>query len=166
MIMESFVGLGHKFDYSIVGHDGSSPLIPLVEFGRPPRTQAERLAIIEMMLWNASFCESGDHTLPAAANAITEVAKHDADDWFCFLVSDANLGGYGITPEALSTVLLADPKVHTYAIFIAGEAQALPLTKMLPIGHGHVCTDTAMLPRIFKNIFTEALANGKKQSKL
>lgn len=119
--MESFSGLSHKFDYSIVGHDGSSPLIPLVEFGQPPRTQADRLAIIEMMIFNASFCESGDHTLAAAQHAISELVKQDADDYFCFILSDANLGAYGVSAESLSSVLLAEPKVNTYAIFIAGE---------------------------------------------
>lgn len=60
MIMESFSGLSHKFDYSIVGHDGSSPLIPLVDWGKPPKTQPDRMAVIEAMMWNASFCERSE----------------------------------------------------------------------------------------------------------
>ena len=161
MIMESFSGLSHKFDYSLVGQDGGSPLIPLISFGSPPTTQKARMEIVEQMIWNASFCESGDHTLAAAAHAIAEVVKAEADDYFVFVLSDANLGGYGITGESLAQVLLADKRVSTYAIFIAGEAQALPLTKMLPLGHGHVCTDTAQLPRIFKTIFSEALVKAR-----
>jgi hypothetical protein len=33
MIMEAMEGFSHKFDYSIVGQDGQSPVIPFVEFG-------------------------------------------------------------------------------------------------------------------------------------
>jgi hypothetical protein len=120
------------------------------------------MAIIEAMMWNASFCESGDHTLAAAAHAITEVRKAEGDDYFVFVLSDANLGGYGITASSFAQVLLADPLVNAYAIFIASESAALPLTRMLPLGHGHVVTDTSMLPRIFKGIFTEALASGRR----
>ena len=56
--------------------------------------------------------------------------------------------------------------VFSYAIFIASELQALPLTRALPLGHGHVVTDTAMLPRIFKGIFQQALTNTDRVSKL
>ena len=32
----------HKYDYSIVGHDGESPVIPFVEWGKPPKTKKDR----------------------------------------------------------------------------------------------------------------------------
>ena len=89
---------------AVVGQDGSSPLIPLVEFGSPPRTQQDRLQIIEMMLWNASFCESGDHTLAAATHAIQQVTKAEADEYFVFVLSDANLGGYGQSARTTSSL--------------------------------------------------------------
>jgi hypothetical protein len=54
MIMESFEGFAHKYDYSIVGHDGESPLIPFVQWGNPPRTQQQRLDVIEMVRF--TFC--------------------------------------------------------------------------------------------------------------
>jgi hypothetical protein len=108
-----------------------------------------------MILWNAAFCESGDHTLAAAAHAISDVVKVEADDYLVFVLSDANLGAYGITPTALSQVLLADARVRTFAIFIAAESQAAPLTRQMPVGHGFVCTDTAMLPRVFKQIMQQ-----------
>lgn len=72
----------------------------------------------------SEYCASGDHTLLAAEKAIKEVrkktisdyaltfltvfllllqvVKEEADDYFVFLVSDANLGRYDITPEDLS----------------------------------------------------------------
>lgn len=114
-----------------------------------------------MMYWNASFCSSGDNTLAAMQHAIQEVTKEEGDEYFVFVLSDANLGRYGISPEALANVVLSDKRVNVYAIFIAGEQDALWLTKLLPLGHGHVCTDTAQLPRIFKEIFTSSLLKSK-----
>ena len=35
------------------------------------------------------------------------------------------------------------------------------LTRALPLGHGHVCTDTSQLPKIFKEIFTSSLLRAK-----
>lgn len=154
MIMESFAGFGHKYDYSIVGHDGESPLIPFVEFGKPPRDQKERLGVIEMMFWNASFCMSGDNTLAATELAIKEVIREEADDYFVFVLSDANFDAYGISAATLVPVLTADVRVNTYAIFIAGDAKIIGA---LPPGRGFACLDTSKLPGIFKQIFASAL---------
>lgn len=145
-----------RYDYSIVGHDGESPLIPFVNFGKPPTKQQERLEVIEKMFWNAMFCASGDHTLAAAEHAVKEVMKQDADDYYVFLLSDANLASYGvsniensvncpipllglqISSKTLAAVLFTEPKVHAYAMFIAGDTNAENLTKGLPPGpHCH-----------------------------
>jgi len=157
MIMESFHGFSHKYDYSIVGHDGGSPLIPFVEFGKPPITREQRLNVIKMMYWNAMFCVSGDHTLAAAELAVKEVVKEEGDDYFVFVLSDANLSAYGITSTTLKAVLFTDPRVHSYAIFIAGAGTAQSLLKDLPLGHGFLCMDTAKLPTTFKEIFSSSL---------
>jgi len=158
MIMESFHGFEHKYDYSIVGQDGESAAIPFVDWGKPPKTKKDRLKIIEMMYWNASFCTSGDHTLAATHHAIQEVLAEQGDDYFVFVLSDANLGFYGINDKTLASVMLSDKRVNTYAIFIAGEKNATNLTRSLPLGHGYVCLDTSKLPKIFKEIFATALA--------
>lgn len=166
MIMESFVGFEHKYDYSIIGQDGESPLIPFVNFGNPPKTAEGRLKVIDMMYWNAMFCLSGDHTLAAAHLAIEEVVKEEADDYFVFVLSDANLRSYGINDKVLASVLLADPRVNTFALFIAGLDDAEGLLKSLPFGRGFVCTDTTRLPRIFKDIFTTSLLNSNRNPRL
>lgn len=57
LIMEAFSKLQYKFDYSIVGHDGGSAVIPFVEFGKPPSNQQERMNVIEQMYVNSSFCQ-------------------------------------------------------------------------------------------------------------
>ena len=41
-----------------------------------------------------------------------------------FLFSDANLSQYGITVQSMAAALLGNPAVNSYAIFIAGEAEA------------------------------------------
>ena len=153
MIMESFVGFEHKYEYSIIGQDGDSPLIPFVDFGKPPKNKSDRLLIINQMYANAMSCASGDHTLAAAHRAINDIVTQPADDYFVFVLSDANLRSYGINDKSLARILLANKQVNTYAIFIAGEQDAEMLTKSLPIGHAHVCLDTAKLPKIFKDIF-------------
>jgi hypothetical protein len=166
MVMESLQGFAHKYDYSIVGHDGESPLIPFVDWGRPPSSAAERLQVIELMYWNAMFCRSGDNTLAAAAHAIREVAREEADDYFVFVLSDANLSQYGISPTSLAQTLLADRRVNAHAIFIAREEDAEYLSRRLPPGRGHVVLNTAHLPRVFKEIFTSSLIAGAGLAKL
>jgi len=157
MIMESFYGFEHKYDYSIIGHDGESPVIPFVEWGKPPKTKKDRLSVIEMMYWNALYCNSGDFTLAAASHAIRNVIEQEADDYYMFLLSDANLGVYGINDRSIASVMLSDKRVNTYAIFIADEKEAQGLMKSLPLGHGYACLDTSKLPKIFKEIFSSAL---------
>jgi hypothetical protein len=79
------------------------------------------------------------------------------DDFFVFLLSDANLSDYGVSSHSLASVLVAEPKVHAYAIFIAGQQDAKALARDMPLGHAHVVTNTRMLPKIFKDIFSAAL---------
>lgn len=51
MIMESFHGFEHKYDYSIVGQDGESAVIPFVEWGKPPKTKRERLLVLSFIIY-------------------------------------------------------------------------------------------------------------------
>ena len=91
-----------------------------------------------MMYWNATFCTSGDHTLAAAHHAIRDVISEEGyyfpfqsylflfssksflilfrDDYFVFILSDANLSFYGINDKTLASVLLVDKRVNTYAV--------------------------------------------------
>ena len=82
-----------------------------------------------------------------------------------FMLSDANLAMYGVSPTSLATALMSDPmviisappppfarcrripaaklpdhadccrQVNSYAIFIAGEAAAESLKQEMPVGH-------------------------------
>ena len=159
MIMESFIGFEHKYEYSITGQDGDSPFIPFVDYSSPPRNKYQRIRVVNQLYHNAMSCNSGDHTLAAAHHAILDVTSKEADDYFVFVLSDANLQSYGITEKSLSAILFSDKRVNTFAIFIAGEQTAQFLTSNIPIGHGHVCMDTSSLPHIFKEVFQQSVLN-------
>jgi len=87
---------------------------------------------------------------------VKRVASQEADDYLVFVISDANFGGYGITPDMLRTALTADPKVTACAIFIAERDAAEMLSTALPSGRGYVCLDVSKLPNILKEVFANA----------
>ena len=109
------------------------------------------------MYWNALYCGSGDNTLASMQLAIQEITKGDANDYFVFVLSDANLNSYGISGEVLTRLMIADPKVNVFTIFIAGESNAHEFAKSLPLGHGFCILDTSKMPKIFKEIFSSSI---------
>ena len=76
------------------------------------------------MYEHASFCHSGDNTLASAVKAVEHVRAAPADDYMVFLLSDAMLAQYRVTPANLADALLSDPMVNAYAIFVAEEETA------------------------------------------
>lgn len=157
MVMESFAGFDKTLEYSIVGHSGDSPDIPFVAFGEPPADRKQRLKVLQKMAAHAQYCSSGDYTVEAVARAVKRVAEQYADDYYVLVVSDANLDRYGIRPARIGELLAADPRVKAHAIFIASLAdEAERIKRQLPAGRGHVCLDTADLPRTFQQIFSAA----------
>ena len=98
------------------------------------------------MYAHANYCMSGDHTLAAACHAVQAVVQEEGDDYFVFLLSDANLAQYGVSATTLAAALLSDERVNSYAIFIASEAEAETLRRAMPVGHAHLCLDTTTLP--------------------
>ncbi|DAZ99802.1 TPA: hypothetical protein N0F65_001311 [Lagenidium giganteum] len=160
MIMESFAGFENKFEYAIMGHSGDSPEIPFVEFGEPPQDRKERLKVLQKMVAHSQYCMSGDHTVEAIQRSIERVVDSDAEDYFVFVVSDANLERYNISPKKLGRQLVVNPRVKANVIFIASFAnEADRILRELPAGRGHVCLDTTDLPRLFKKMFTTAFGN-------
>eukprot|EP01116_Phalansterium_solitarium_P021620 TRINITY_DN6799_c0_g1_i1.p1 TRINITY_DN6799_c0_g1~~TRINITY_DN6799_c0_g1_i1.p1 ORF type:complete len:352 (+),score=63.07 TRINITY_DN6799_c0_g1_i1:188-1243(+) len=158
MIMEAFEGFEHKYHYSIVGHSGDSPEIPLVDYIKPPRNRNERLKILQKMKAHSEYCVSGDSTVDAVSTAVDNVVEAEADEYFVFAVSDANLRRYGIRPQQIQSVLTQDVRVNAIVIFIASFAdEADAIRDSLAAGQAFVCLDTAKLPGIFKNIFTSTL---------
>ena len=84
---------------------------------------------------------------------------NDADERFCFVVSDADLKRYGITPEAWNEVLMAKhPHVQAYAILISSNQQeADSIVEGLAPGHAFICDETERLAVTFKQIFTATM---------
>ena len=146
----------HAYHVACVWQDG--PVIKLVDYDKPPGDPAQRLQVIQQMWAHAQYCMSGDSTVEATKHAIAEVANHDADDRYVFLVSDANLRRYGIAPEELGCVLTSDARVNAFAIFIAGGSEAACVAQALPFGRGVVCADTARLPAALKELFSAVSA--------
>ncbi|ELR24984.1 ATPase family protein [Acanthamoeba castellanii str. Neff] len=160
MIMESFKGFEHKYSYAIVGHAGDGPEVPFVEFGKPPKNENEALKVLRRMHAHTEYCPSGDSTVEALEVAIDRVLAEEGDDYFVFLLSDANLGRYGIPPKEIGKLITGatEKKVNSYVIFIASfHDEADRWRRDLPVGRSYLCLDTAKLPYIMKQIFTTNL---------
>jgi len=154
MVMEALIGQEDKIDYAIVGHSGDSDEIPFVEFGAPPKNKKERMEVCQRMIANTQYCWSGDNTESAMARAVGNVTSEDADSYFVFVISDANLQRYGITPQSLARIIRKDERVHMYCIFIASfGAQSAQMQRHLPAGHAFECFDTKQIPIVMSRIF-------------
>eukprot|EP01114_Cavostelium_apophysatum_P013070 TRINITY_DN3086_c0_g1_i2.p1 TRINITY_DN3086_c0_g1~~TRINITY_DN3086_c0_g1_i2.p1 ORF type:complete len:1142 (-),score=300.99 TRINITY_DN3086_c0_g1_i2:601-3708(-) len=154
MIMESFHGFEHKYSYSIVGHSGDGPEIPLVDYGKAPSNRQQRMKVLQRMVAHSEHCQNGDTTVEAIQKAVKNVAEVEADDYFVFAISDANLKRYGISVRDLSSSLTKDPKVSAFCVFIASvNEEADQLRLLLPVGKAFTCLDTSKLPGLSKQIF-------------
>ena len=82
----------------------------------------------------------------------------EADEHFVFVVSDADLERYGITPVAWNKLLVAEPKCHAYAILISqNESEGERILAGIAPGHAHVCEQTDALASTFMAIFKHAV---------
>ncbi|XP_033322690.2 von Willebrand factor A domain-containing protein c12.2 [Megalopta genalis] len=158
MVMEAFSGYEGKFQYDVVGHSGDEYDIVFVKHTQPPTDNRQRLGVIQMMHAHSQFCMSGDHTLEATQHAIASLAKEDSDESIVVVLSDANLERYGIRPEAFSRVLMSNPDVNAYAIFIGSLGdQAARLMQKMPSSRAFICMDLRDIPRILQQIFAVSL---------
>ncbi|XP_053996012.1 von Willebrand factor A domain-containing protein 8 isoform X1 [Hylaeus anthracinus] len=158
MVMEAFSGYEGKFQYDIVGHSGDDYHIGFVKHTQPPTDNKRRLEVIKTMHAHSQYCMSGDHTLEATHNAISSLAKEDSDESIVVVLSDANLERYGIRPERFAKVLMSNPDVNAFAIFIGSLGdEAVRLTKKMPSGRAFVCMDLKDIPRILQQIFAASL---------
>ncbi|XP_061735639.1 von Willebrand factor A domain-containing protein 8 isoform X2 [Nerophis ophidion] len=158
MVMEALESYEHKFKYDIVGHSGDGYDIELVQVGKVPKNNKQRLKVLKTMHAHAQFCMSGDYTLEGTAASIKELSREEADEHFVVVLSDANLERYGIRPERFAQVLTSDPQVNAFAIFIGSLGdQAERLQKTLPAGRSFVAMDTKQIPQILQQIFTSTM---------
>ena len=166
MLMEAMAGHETRFNYAIVGHNGDGPrAVELVKFGSPPQDEEARFEVVRK-LYGATSCASGDSTLAAAAAGVSEVIKEDADDHIVVLISDANVGLYGVDAMSLRESLLFDSRVRGHVIFIAGGQGAYEIVEQLPRGCGFMATDPSLLHVIMKDIFSRSILEDDMRSHL
>ncbi|TFY67028.1 hypothetical protein EVJ58_g1884 [Rhodofomes roseus] len=155
MLMETFSRLTRKDKYvwDMYGHSGDSPVIPLVETDNLPTEIRDRWKVVEKMELVTQYAFAGDYTVEAIDQAVNDVAKFDADDWFVITITDANFARYGISEEDLQRVMTRQPKVHTALICIGEGAEALWIPKKLQ-GKGFRVTNTADIPVVLRSILS------------
>eukprot|EP00747_Dinoflagellata_sp_TGD_P067108 gnl/TRDRNA2_/TRDRNA2_155121_c0_seq1.p1 gnl/TRDRNA2_/TRDRNA2_155121_c0~~gnl/TRDRNA2_/TRDRNA2_155121_c0_seq1.p1 ORF type:complete len:216 (-),score=40.92 gnl/TRDRNA2_/TRDRNA2_155121_c0_seq1:77-676(-) len=162
-IIESFAGMEHKYEYSIVGHSGTRPdAETFVPWGKPPTSPKEQLAIVKKMWAHAQYCHRGDNTLEATDLAIKDVVQKPADEHYVFVVSDADLKRYNIKAEAWNKILMQDRRVSAYVILISSNnEEGEEIREGLDPGHGFVCDDNDLLAVTFKQIFQTAMLKNR-----
>ncbi len=92
---------------------------------------------------------SGDNSVAGLRTAVREIVKNDADEYFVFLLSDANLDQYNIKASDFTALINGDRRVNVYILFIGtlGD-QAKRLTEELPPGHVFICLETSDIPKV------------------
>ena len=73
---------------------------------------------MQSMIAESQFCWSGDHTIEATRTAIKRIADAKAEHRYVIVLSDANFSRYGIKPADFAKLMVSDPLVDVYAIFI------------------------------------------------
>jgi hypothetical protein len=104
MMMETLKD-DRRFHLHIIGHNGTSAKIPLVN----PSTKMDektQLQVLECMVANTQYTYAGDNTVDAISLAVEEASKND----LVIIISDANLDRYDISVDDLSP--LQSEKVH------------------------------------------------------
>ena len=61
------------------------------------------------------IAHSSCSTVEAIRLAVQSIVKEDGDDYFVFLVSDANIERYGIKPQDIQKELLRDARFQLFA---------------------------------------------------
>ncbi len=150
MIMES-IRDDPRFKLFLIGHNGSSANIPLVN----PDTsldEATQLRVLECMIANTQYTFAGDNTVDAINLAVTNASEGD----LILVISDANLERYRITPGDLA--LLQSSSVHAHLILIGSLGdEARVLAEAIPNERAQVCFESTELPLIIKKIVTNSL---------
>ena len=157
-VFEALAGLEDEYDYSVVCHSGNGPEAEeFVKWGGPstkPKTPRDRWRLCQAMAAHAQYCSPGDHTLDGTAAAIANVARLPADERFVFLISDADLKRYGISPARWNDLLTRDPRVQAFVLLISSnEREADDIKAAVDPGRAYVCFDAARLAATFKEIF-------------
>ena len=158
MVLEAFKGFEEKVLLEITGHSGDHPKVEFMKNRSLPANDKERLTVLREMLAHSQYCWSGDHTMEATERAVSELAREEGDQHFLVVLSDANFDRYGIDPQHYGALLISEPRVSAFVIFIGSLGdQAARLKETLPPGKAYVCLDTKDIPNILGQIFAASL---------
>ncbi|KAI6649454.1 Von Willebrand factor A domain-containing protein 8 [Oopsacas minuta] len=158
MVLDAFKGFEEKVRLEITGHSGDDSRIEFVADNSVPANENERLLVLKKMLAHSQYCWSGDTTLEATQRAVRELARQEGEQNYLVVLSDANFTRYGINAGEYGDVLMSEPRVNAFVIFIGSLGdQAMILKNRLPVGKAYVCMDTRDVPNILKQIFASSL---------
>ena len=151
MIMETLRD-DSRFQLTIVGHNGTSAMIPLVD-ASTPLDESTQLKVLEGMVAHTQYTYAGDRTLEAIESAVSNAKAGD----LVLIISDANLKRYRIEPYQISSKL-GRTDVHSHMILIGSMGEeAKNLAKAIPNERAQVCLDTSELPGMIKTIVVGAV---------
>lgn len=77
--------------------------------------------------------------MEATREAIQQITKETADDYFVIVFSDANFSRYGIKPHHFATLMNSDPRVNVFAIFIGSLGDEAKRSKLTIVRGVNMC---------------------------
>lgn len=160
MVIEAFESYSMKFKLDIVGHSGDSAEIPFLSSESPPMNEKEKMDILKSMHAHSQFCWSGDNTLKATATAISTIRSDSlpSQESYIIILSDANFSRYRISPVEYGRLILSDPHVNVFAVFIGSlDDEATRLQDSLPAGRSFVCMNNSDLPIIIRQVLSSSV---------
>ena len=80
MVMEALKGFQSKFNFDVYGHSGEDESVALIESGKVPENEKQRLQVLQLMHAHSQFCLSGDSTVAACQRAVSDLSAIDADE--------------------------------------------------------------------------------------
>lgn len=148
-----------KVQWDIVGHSGDHRYIPLSIVENPPRTDKDRLKVLQECASHPQFCFPGDNTVEATRDQVRRLAAdEEADERFMILLTDANLERYGIPIKYLRDALDLDSSVNTCVICIGSLGdQAERMRDGLPAGRSFIVKEPSEIPAILRTFFQSTL---------
>ena len=153
-IIQAFEGLHAQFSYSIVGHSGSgAEALRIVDWGKPPTSAQDKLKVVEHVRTHPQYCQPGDCTLEGTEKGIQDCLSEAADEHFVFVISDADLERYGISPQSWNDIIVSETRCGVYVVLISdNENEAERILECMSPGHAHVCDQTENLAQTFMAI--------------
>ena len=105
---------------------------------------------------HSQFCWSGDNTLKATATAISTIRSESvpSQESYVIILSDANFSRYRISPVEYGRLLLSDPHVNVFAVFIGSlDDEATRLEEFLSLDYDSLFVGYRILCLLADHLF-------------